>query len=167
MLKQDKIRKVKITNFRGFLQCFSLCSSMLTHGLSMHARRFWVVDPYILFDVLPVNKGISNRLSRTSIRYLSTASPESPKEKSASESPLDSSEDSTSRLLSLAKPQTKLLGGAFATLSLTSSVTLAFPYITGQIIDSSIYSSGATDPALAASALFGLICLAGGGVVAR
>ena len=74
---------------------------------------------------------------------------------------------SGARLLSLTRPQAPLLGGAFATLSLTSSVTLSFPYLTGKIIDSSLSSPSSVDPTVAAAGLFSLICLAGCGVVAR
>jgi len=74
---------------------------------------------------------------------------------------------SGARLLSLTRPQAPLLGGAFATLSLTSSVTLSFPYLTCKIIDSSLSSPSSVDPTVAAAGLFSLICLAGCGVVAR
>jgi ABC-type multidrug transport system fused ATPase/permease subunit len=74
---------------------------------------------------------------------------------------------SSKRLLTLAKPQSKLLGGAFATLTITSSVTLAFPYVTGQIIDASLNSTASVDPTLAAATLFSMVCAAGAGVVAR
>lgn len=72
-----------------------------------------------------------------------------------------------SRLLSLARPQSKLLGGAFATLSLTSSVTLMFPFLTGQIIDTALTAPSTVDPQVAAVSLFSMICAAGAGVVAR
>ncbi|GMH56679.1 hypothetical protein TrRE_jg3860 [Triparma retinervis] len=44
---------------------------------------------------------------------------------------------------------------------------MAFPYLTGKIIDASVYSPDAVDPKIAALGLFSLICLAGGGVIAR
>ena len=71
---------------------------------------------------------------------------------------------SGARLFDLTRPQASLLGGAFATLSLTSSVTLSFPYLTGKIIDS---QPEVVDPKMAAAGLFSLICIAGGGVIAR
>ncbi|GMH92723.1 hypothetical protein TrVE_jg12059 [Triparma verrucosa] len=78
-----------------------------------------------------------------------------------------SSSSSTLRLLELAKPQKKLLAGAFATLSLTSSVTLSFPFLVGKIIDSAIDNPTMVDPTYAAAGLFGMISAAGAGVVAR
>ena len=92
--------------------------------------------------------------------------------KSISHAPIDRNQPdlesrtkgSGARLFDLTRPQASLLGGAFATLSLTSSVTLSFPYLTGKIIDS---QPEVVDPKMAAAGLFSLICIAGGGVIAR
>ena len=104
--------------------------------------------------------------NHNNLRLLSTSVYNKPALNSSEEKP---SPDSSSirRLLELAKPQKKLLAGAFATLSLTSSVTLSFPFFVGKIIDSAIDNPTMMDPTLAAAGLFTMISAAGAGVIAR
>ena len=101
-------------------------------------------------------------------RLSNTTSPLDPQAQSTSRSTSSSINPfTTSRLLALAKPQSSLLAGAFGTLTITSSVTLAFPYICGRIIDAAVLDQSSVDPTVATASLFGLIMTAGAGVVAR
>ena len=56
----------------------------------------------------------------------------------------------------LARPELPLLLGATATLGLTTSVTLLFPYASGRIMDMAIHSPESVDPKYVAGGLFGL-----------
>ena len=84
------------------------------------------------------------------------------------------------RLVSEARPEAHLVAGAVATIGVTSSIALAFPWAVGQILDASVLlaaGSTAADAALAQSggwtaneltgALLALFGVQGGLVVAR
>ena len=81
------------------------------------------------------------------------------------------------RILNLAKPEWNLILGAVATLGMTSTVTLIYPYASGQVIDlailtdgSSISTSTNTSPNYLyqlSMGLFGLTMIAGTGVYIR
>lgn len=71
------------------------------------------------------------------------------------------------QLAALSKPQLPLIIGSISTLSLTSSVTLLFPYFAGTFLDAAISDPAAADPFTMCAGLFGLTCAAGAGVSAR
>jgi ABC-type multidrug transport system fused ATPase/permease subunit len=78
------------------------------------------------------------------------------------------------RLMELSRQEWKLIAMSTATLGVTSSITLLFPYASGQVIDSTIQAatlggdaSATMSPLLMASGLFGLTAVAGGGVYLR
>ena len=80
------------------------------------------------------------------------------------------SRDNLFRLAELSRQEWKLVAISAATLGITSSVTLLFPYASGQVIDYTIQSGGENDalsPFVLAGGLFGLSALAGGGVYLR
>jgi ATP-binding cassette, subfamily B (MDR/TAP), member 10 len=79
------------------------------------------------------------------------------------------------RLMELSRQEWKLIAMSAATLGVTSSITLLFPYASGQVIDSTIQAatlgadaaSSTMSPLFMASGLFGLTAIAGGGVYLR
>ena len=78
------------------------------------------------------------------------------------------------RLMELSRQEWKLIAMSAATLGVTSSITLLFPYASGQVIDSTIQAAAAggdasqtMSPLLMASGLFGLTAVAGAGVYLR
>jgi ATP-binding cassette, subfamily B, bacterial len=78
------------------------------------------------------------------------------------------------RLMELSRQEWKLIAMSAATLGVTSSITLLFPYASGQVIDSTIQAATAggdpsttLSPLFMASGLFGLTAVAGAGVYLR
>ena len=82
------------------------------------------------------------------------------------------------RLMELSRQEWKLIALSAATLGVTSSITLLFPYASGQVIDLTIAAagvaavdgtspSGAMSPLVMAGGLFGLTAVAGLGVYVR
>lgn len=81
------------------------------------------------------------------------------------------------RLMELSRQEWKLIALSAATLGVTSSITLLFPYASGQVIDITIAAAGAADgstqsssvmsPLVMAGGLFGLTAIAGLGVYVR
>jgi ABC-type multidrug transport system fused ATPase/permease subunit len=79
------------------------------------------------------------------------------------------------RLMELSRQEWKLIALSAATLGVTSSITLIFPYAAGQVIDTTIAVAAATDgdpvktisPLMMTTGLFGLTAIAGAGVYIR
>lgn len=79
------------------------------------------------------------------------------------------------RLMELSRPEWKLVAMSAATLAVTSSVTLLFPFASGLVIDSTIHaaslgadsSAAGVPPLVMAGGLFGLTSIAGAGVYLR
>lgn len=78
------------------------------------------------------------------------------------------------RLMELSRQEWKLIALSAATLGVTSSITLLFPYASGQVIDITIAaangnaaSSNVMSPLVMAGGLFGLTAIAGAGVYVR
>ena len=81
------------------------------------------------------------------------------------------------RLMELSRQEWKLIALSAATLGVTSSITLLFPYASGQVIDITIAAANASDgiapasnamsPLVMAGGLFGLTAVAGLGVYVR
>ena len=74
------------------------------------------------------------------------------------------------RLVELSRPEWQLIALSAATLGITSSITLIFPFASGQVIDYTIQSASganALSPMVLAGGLFGLTSVAGLGVYCR
>jgi hypothetical protein len=71
------------------------------------------------------------------------------------------------RLIGLARPEAVPLGIGVATLGLTSSISLLFPFAIGQVLDVALSNESAWSPAAISSGLLGLFVVQSGLIVLR
>ena len=124
-------------------------------------------------DEPPSDKPILRRLPLTR-RGSKTISKES---KNSDEPKIRLTAHSLFRLMELSRQEWKLIAMSAATLGVTSSITLLFPYASGQVIDITIAAANISDgttpsssvmsPLVMAGGLFGLTAIAGAGVYVR
>lgn len=112
----------------------------------------------------------TNFLKHRPLAHLSSSlsSSDSTKEEKENDKETVDQRDSLHRLMELSRPEWNLIGLSAGTLGISSSITLLFPFASGQVIDYTVSSSSASlSPLLLSSGLFGLSAIAGGAVYAR